>query len=458
MQHIAEFQSSTRIRRTDSSVVRLALYAIQMILDLSVIAGSFFIANVIRNGSSIEWVDMKLMFVMLPVFGIVSLYGRVYAHDSMQSYRLSIGRAYTALFFALAILLVTVFIGKSTDTFSRLIFFVGSALAVISLLIVRVPTIWLVRNALSHRFMRKLLIVDGVEERRLDGYDVISARALDIKLDLHDPVALHTFSMLVRGYDRILVDCTIVQREPWSLYLQAIGCIGSLLIPELQSVVSDKDRDDVEAFSICVSMGPLDLRSRILKRLLDLAIAMPLCIVLLPLLLITALAVKLDSAGPVFFKQVRMGRGNRLFYVYKFRSMHNNLSDSEGARSASRDDDRITRVGRVIRATSIDELPQLLNVIEGDMSVVGPRPHALGSKAGNDLFWQVDTRYWLRHSIKPGITGLAQIRGFRGATGQRRDLVDRLHADLEYVRNWSILRDIAILLGTLRVVVHKNAY
>src|SRR3546814_20726473 len=112
-------------------------------------------------------------------------------------------------------------------------------------------------------------------------------------------------------------------------------------------------------------------------------------------------------------------------------------TDATGTRSASRDDDRITRVGRFIQKTSIDELPQLFNVLLGEMSLVGPRPHALGSTAGNELFWRVDRQYWHRHALKPGITGLAQIRGFRGATNTKRHIVKRLASALEYPRGWS---------------------
>ncbi|WP_097063401.1 sugar transferase [Sphingomonas guangdongensis] len=144
--------------------------------------------------------------------------------------------------------------------------------------------------------------------------------------------------------------------------------------------------------------------------------------------------------------------------VLKFRSMRAESSDATGTRSASRDDDRITRVGRIIRKTSIDELPQLFNVLLGDMSLVGPRPHALGSLAGDQLFWQVDETYWLRHQLKPGITGLAQVRGHRGATLERVDLVARLQSDMEYIHRWDIWRDIVILANTLKVVLHRNAF
>ncbi len=115
-------------------------------------------------------------------------------------------------------------------------------------------------------------------------------------------------------------------------------------------------------------------------------------------------------------------------------------------------------MGRFIRRTSIDELPQLFNVLRGDMSIVGPRPHALGSLAGEHLFWEAADGYWLRHALKPGMTGLAQVRGFRGATRSPEDVRQRVRADLEYLIKWSLWRDVLILLKTCRVVVHENAF
>jgi lipopolysaccharide/colanic/teichoic acid biosynthesis glycosyltransferase len=138
--------------------------------------------------------------------------------------------------------------------------------------------------------------------------------------------------------------------------------------------------------------------------------------------------------------------------------MYHDRSDQAGGKSTCKWDDRITPVGRVIRRTSIDELPQLINVLLGEMSMVGPRPHALGSTAGNALFWQASEQYWLRHALKPGITGLAQIRGYRGATQSVEDLDRRVRCDLEYLADWSLWKDVIILLKTFRVVIHKNAY
>jgi lipopolysaccharide/colanic/teichoic acid biosynthesis glycosyltransferase len=210
--------------------------------------------------------------------------------------------------------------------------------------------------------------------------------------------------------------------------------------------------------TIVVARGPLGIFDRALKRAFDLAFATAATLLFAPALLLVALAIKLDSRGPVFFLQDRVGRGNATFKVIKFRSMRAAQTDHAGHASTGRKDDRITRVGRIIRASSVDELPQLFNVLIGNMSIVGPRPHALGSRAEGSLFWEIDSRYRYRHAAKPGLTGLAQVRGYRGATNVRSDLTERLGADLEYLNGWSIWRDVKIILLTFRVVFHSNAY
>ncbi|MBX7515083.1 sugar transferase [Qipengyuania sp. GH38] len=191
---------------------------------------------------------------------------------------------------------------------------------------------------------------------------------------------------------------------------------------------------------------------------MDLALTVPALLFLSPLLFLVGLLIKLEDGGPIFFVQQRMGQGNCMFPMFKFRSMRVNMLDSDGRQSTSRGDVRVTKVGRFIRATSIDELPQLLNVLRGEMSIVGPRPHALGSVANAKLFWEIETKYWHRHSLKPGLTGLAQIRGHRGATESENHLTHRLEADLEYIRSWSLIRDFRIIFATVGVLVHPNAY
>jgi lipopolysaccharide/colanic/teichoic acid biosynthesis glycosyltransferase len=177
-----------------------------------------------------------------------------------------------------------------------------------------------------------------------------------------------------------------------------------------------------------------------------------------PLMLLIAAAIRLESEGPILFRQGRMGRGNRMFTMLKFRTMRVDAADSDGTRSVCKSDDRLTRVGRFLRRTSLDELPQLINVLKGEMSIVGPRPHALGTRAGDKLLWTLDDRYWDRHAIKPGLTGLAQVRGLRGATDTTRALTDRLQADLDYIDGWHIGRDLAIIARTVGVLIHPNAF
>ena len=207
-----------------------------------------------------------------------------------------------------------------------------------------------------------------------------------------------------------------------------------------------------------VTTGPLSLRDRAIKRAFDVAASLLGILVLSPVLLIAAAWIKLDSRGPVLFRQERIGRDNKIFRMYKFRSMYVDRCDAAADRLTTRGDSRVTRAGDFLRRNSVDELPQLLNVLRGDMSVVGPRPHPLSAKAADTLYWDVDVRYRHRHSIKPGLTGLAQVRGFRGNTERLEDLTNRLQADLEYAAEWSLSRDLQIILRTLLVFRHHNAY
>jgi putative colanic acid biosynthesis UDP-glucose lipid carrier transferase len=180
------------------------------------------------------------------------------------------------------------------------------------------------------------------------------------------------------------------------------------------------------------------------KRILDVAVAFTGLVLLAPLMLLVALAIRLDSRGPVIFRQERYGKGGVPFMILKFRSM--SVMESSGAfAQASRQDSRITRVGRFLRSSSIDELPQLFNVLMGDMSLVGPRPHA---RAMDDHFGAFLPGYLDRHLVRPGLTGLAQVEGFRGPTDTIESIEHRVSKDRDYIRNWSLLRDIRILLRT----------
>lgn len=254
----------------------------------------------------------------------------------------------------------------------------------------------------------------------------------------------------------MIVSCTVERRAAWALVLKGTHIDGEVIDPSIVELGVLGTRRYGDTGSLIVSTSLLTLRSRIMKRSFDVVFALAALVILAPLLLVVAIVIKVEDGGPILFVQRRLGRGNQFFDILKFRSMTG--GDAAGTRSAGIGDERVTRVGRIMRKTSIDELPQLINVVRNDMSIVGPRPHALGSLAGERLFWEIDQRYWHRHALKPGLTGLAQVRGLRGATDSESDLIGRLQADLEYLDGWSIKRDILILFATLRVVVHARAF
>jgi Undecaprenyl-phosphate glucose phosphotransferase len=180
----------------------------------------------------------------------------------------------------------------------------------------------------------------------------------------------------------------------------------------------------------------------------------------LPVMAAVALAIKFDSKGPVFFKQKRYGFNNDLIEVYKFRSMYTDMSDTAAAKLVTKDDPRVTRVGRFIRKTSLDELPQLINVVfKSNLSLVGPRPHAVSAKAESRLYDEAVDGYFARHRVKPGITGWAQINGWRGETDTQEKIQKRVEHDLFYIENWSVIFDLMILLKTpFALLKTENAY
>ena len=198
----------------------------------------------------------------------------------------------------------------------------------------------------------------------------------------------------------------------------------------------------------------------VMKWLFDKIIGTLALICLSPLMLLIALAVKLDSKGPVLFKQRRHGFNNELVEVYKFRSIYAKFTDANAAKQVSKNDPRVTRVGRFIRKTSLDELPQLFNVVfTGNLSLVGPRPHAINARAAEHSYDEAVDGYFARHKVKPGITGWAQINGWRGETDSKEKIQRRVEHDIYYIENWSLMFDAYILLRTPFAVLRmQNAY
>jgi len=232
------------------------------------------------------------------------------------------------------------------------------------------------------------------------------------------------------------------------------------------SVQTSRVRFRPRAYSFLGSVPLLDVFDKpiahwdaVTKRVFDVTIASAALVVLSPLMLATAAAIRLDAPGPVVFRQRRWGFNNEVIEVWKFRSMYHHLADPTAKQVVTRGDPRVTRVGRFIRKTSIDELPQLFNVIRGDLSLVGPRPHAVNAHIANRPWEQIVDGYFARHKVKPGVTGWAQVCGWRGEIDSEEKIRQRVEHDLFYIENWSILFDAYILFLTpFRLFTSENAY
>jgi Undecaprenyl-phosphate glucose phosphotransferase len=201
---------------------------------------------------------------------------------------------------------------------------------------------------------------------------------------------------------------------------------------------------------------PISDWNLVFKWLFDKLVAIAALILLSPVMIGTAIAIKLDSPGPVFFRQKRHGFNNQLIDMWKFRSMRTDTLDATAAKLVTKDDPRVTKVGKFIRKTSIDELPQLFNVLMGELSIVGPRPHALAAKADNKLYYDAVEGYFARHRVKPGMTGWAQVHGWRGETDTVEKIMQRVNHDLYYIENWSLWLDLKIVLMTPISLITKR--
>lgn len=437
---------------------RLQCYLAQLIGDALALFAGFLFAGWLYLGS--EGVREAALHaqLMLPVFLTIALYNGAYSMATLERHLHGIERVLIALGTAFAIVVFIAFYTKSSADLSRFALSLGGIGAALAMVWTRLQLRAFIAWRCGTQVINQLLIDDGGPALHLAGVPVVKVTAMGLNPNLGDPQAMDRIGLILRNIDQAIVTCPPERRLPWALILKGANISGEIVDDAVELLGAHGARHAGGSGLLLVSTGPLGLRARATKRAFDLTVAVTGLVLLSPVFVLVALAILLEDGPPILFVQPRLGRANRIFAMHKFRSMTHGGSDPAGSRSTARHDARVTRIGRVIRRTSIDELPQLWNVLKGEMSIVGPRPHALGSQAGGKLFWEVDVRYWQRHALRPGLTGLAQVRGLRGATDAETDLSARLNADLEYLAGWTLLRDVRIVFATLRVLLHRQAY
>jgi exopolysaccharide biosynthesis polyprenyl glycosylphosphotransferase len=441
-------------RRKDRKVIQV----LSILGDSAAIVGAFSLGATIWYGDPVNIHARETIAAILPAYLLLAVTQHAFTMSVIARGRTSVVKAGSSLLLAIGLIGLVAFFLQAAGGVSRAVVGLGG---IISFALIACYRAWLAHYAhrrLGDVSINEVVIQDGVKARVRPGSILLDASRDGISLRLDSPSMLDRLGRCLQVADRVIVACHPARRALWVSALKSSDVNAEILAEELDDLGAIGLDSYNGTTTVNVASAPLGLPDRALKRSLDLVLVLLALPVLLPFMILVAIAIKLDSKGPVFFRQPRVGLGNRMFQMYKFRSMRVAQNDVMGSRSTSRNDDRITRAGRIIRKTSIDELPQILNVLLGDMSIVGPRPHPLECKAADRLFWDIDRRYWHRHAVKPGMTGLAQIRGFRGATEEEVDLTNRLQADLEYVAGWSIWRDISIIVATFRVLTHRNAF
>lgn len=460
-----------------SGVMRLIEFAALVLAGLQIYAGH------VGLGTHLFW-QYPLIIVCVALLAVVLMeFCDCYQMPALRSPLSQAWRILAVWSATFALLTVALFFLKISSQFSR--FWLGawyvSGLGL--LLLLRLAAARLIRRwARNGRIERRAVIVGGgrraetliraIEQQPYN--DIRICGIFDDRDDTRSPPVvagypkLGTVDALIEFARIARIDMLIVSL-PVTAEARVLAMLRKLWVLPIDirlSAHSEQLRFRPRAYSYIGSVPMLDILDRpindwdsVAKRAFDIVFSLLGIVVFSPVMLATAVAIKLDSKGPVLFKQKRHGFNNEVIEVYKFRSMYVDQCDPTARNPVTKGDPRVTRVGRFIRRTSIDELPQFFNALFGSLSLVGPRPHAVAAEAHNRLFDEVVDGYFARHRVKPGITGWAQINGWRGELDTEEKIRKRVEYDLYYIENWSLLFDLKILFLTpLRLLNAENAY
>ncbi len=469
---------------TQSISPNLLTGAIRMLdfLVLSLVGLAIYIAYAVP-------VDGFEAFYLIPIIGgpLLTVVGIEAAHGynvpAFRTHLAQIWRVWASWTVAFALMAVAAFLTKSGQEFSRGFVVSWYFFGLVAFGSSRFALSALVRHwTRDGRLQRRAVIVGGGAMAAELIEAIVAQRDNDIRIcGVFDDRSDERSPAIVAGYPKIgtvseLVEFGRIARIDLLIVALPITAEKRLLhflkqlwvlpVDIRLSAHSTKLRFRPRAYSYVGNVPFLDVFDKpiadwdsVLKRAFDVVCASLMLVAFSPLMLLTALAIKLDSRGPALFRQRRYGFNNEVINVFKFRSMYHELADQEAKKVVTKDDPRVTRVGRFIRKTSIDELPQLFNVLRGDLSLVGPRPHAINAHTDEQLWNDVVDGYFARHRVKPGVTGWAQVNGWRGEVDTEEKIRRRVEYDLHYIENWSVLFDLYILaLTPIRLFTSENAY
>ena len=438
-----------------------------------------------------SYVEPGQTAIYIPTILVVTLFANVLFNAArthrISAYRTAMqqtGRVLAGWSLVFIVLMTLAFLFKSSELVSRVWLVTWYVFGALVLVVFRLSLRAVVLEWTKEgRLKRRSVIVGGGHDaevlvdaiRKSAGADVRLLGLFDDRDDVRSPDSVAGLPKLGRVADLLefarqtRVDLVIVSM-PLSAEKRVLEMLTQLWVLPVDIRLSahmSKLRFTSKAYSYVGDVPVFDMVDRpisdwnlVFKWIFDKLVALTALILLSPVMIATAIAIKLDSKGQVFFKQKRHGFNNELIEIYKFRSMRTDMLDATASKLVTKDDPRVTRVGKFIRKTSIDELPQFFNVLRGELSVVGPRPHALAAKADNILYYEAVEGYFARHKVKPGITGWAQIHGWRGETDTVDKIMQRVQHDLYYIEKWSILLDIYIVFMTPFSLFSKseNAY
>ncbi|MGF7005860.1 undecaprenyl-phosphate glucose phosphotransferase [Aminobacter sp. BE322] len=474
---------ATQYRRDTMSPVMVS--GVLRIVEFSLLLGSGMLFYLYNVGflAHLGW--------QYPLIILLASISAVLIFEIMDGYQLqsllrpgaTIARIVVSWFATFALMAVVAFFMKVSADFSRLLFAEWFAVGLVLVVTLRLVMARFIRRwARNGRMERRAVIVGGgkaaetlirsIEQQPFN--DIRICGIFDDRDDRRSPpiVAgypkLGTVSELLEFARIARIDMLIVSLPltAETRVLQLLKKLWVLPVDIRLSAHSNQLQFRPRSYSYIGSVPMLDIFDKpindwdsVAKRTFDIVFSLIGIVAFSPVMIATAIAIKLDSKGPVLFKQKRHGFNNEVIEVYKFRSMYAEQADPTARKAVTKNDPRVTRVGRFIRKTSIDELPQFFNALFGSLSLVGPRPHAVAAQSHNLLYNEVVDGYFARHKVKPGVTGWAQINGWRGEMDTDEKIRKRTEFDLYYIENWSLWIDVKILFLTpIRLLDTENAY